>query len=282
MDTFTVRDRLVVGSMCTATWTLEQDLKLYRDLGLTTVNLSTEKLRAVPGDAWKTMIARSGLSVDTLLMRGIGFDLSRSESWPSTREHLAAAMQVAAELGARRCMFCGGSGHGIGGDEAAARFDEAMEPILGMPDELGIQLVLEPVRPQFAHLGFVHTIRDAVPIARRLRMGLVLDVVHVWWESKLEETLAANSDVIGLVQLADLYFSQPILERVSPGDGELPLSTIIGWLLSAGYLGLFEVELIGSAFEREGYKEAVVRALRFLGDLNIPHTPRADNQKLGA
>lgn len=270
MAAVTIRDRLIVGPMCTPAWGLEQDLALYTELGLKTVNLSTRKLDAFSKRTWKSMIASAGISVDTLLMQGIGFDLNEPGGWLATRRRLLEALEAATELDARRCMFCGGSGHGSSGALAASRFVEAIEPIQAVAKDLKIQLLLEPVRPQFAHLGFVHSIRDGVVLAQGLGIGLVFDVVHCWWEPGLAELLGQYSALIGLVQLADLNFSAPILDRVLPGDGELSLPAMIAPLVGSGYSGLFEIELVGAALEAEGYRRSILRALKYLGELELP------------
>jgi len=52
-----------------------------------------------------------------------------------------------------------------------------------------------------------------------------------------------------------------------PGDGDIPLRRIIGWLLDAGYRGVFDLELVGPAIEAEGYRGALERSCTYLSEL---------------
>jgi sugar phosphate isomerase/epimerase len=56
-------------------------------------------------------------------------------------------------------------------------------------------------------------------------------------------------------------------QRLVPGDGDIPLSRIIGDLRDARYTGYFELELIGDAILEEGYERAIPRAIDALARL---------------
>jgi sugar phosphate isomerase/epimerase len=60
-----------------------------------------------------------------------------------------------------------------------------------------------------------------------------------------------------------------------PGDGDIPLSRIIGQLLDAGYDGVFDIEIIGSRIEDEGYESAIRRSLGYLDELLEPAAERS-------
>jgi sugar phosphate isomerase/epimerase len=46
-----------------------------------------------------------------------------------------------------------------------------------------------------------------------------------------------------------------------PGDGDIPLASILRNLDAAGYGGAFELELVGPQIESEGYESAIRRAI---------------------
>jgi sugar phosphate isomerase/epimerase len=52
--------------------------------------------------------------------------------------------------------------------------------------------------------------------------------------------------------------------RAVLGDGDLPLKTIMSWLLQDGYTGPFEIEVVGPRIEEEGYQSAVRRSITWL------------------
>ena len=132
-------------------------------------------------------------------------------------------------------------------------------------------LLLEPVRTHFAFAGFVHALRDGVELAEELELGLMVDVTHCWWEPGLDGLLHRAAPRIGCVHLADLALDAPVLARLVPGDGHLPLATILASLDDAGYAGPLELELIGPAIVEEGPPAALARAVAHL--LALPRSP---------
>ena len=52
-----------------------------------------------------------------------------------------------------------------------------------------------------------------------------------------------------------------------PGDGDIPLARIVGALLSSGYEGAFELEMVGPRIEAEGYDSAIRRGVGVMSDL---------------
>jgi sugar phosphate isomerase/epimerase len=48
--------------------------------------------------------------------------------------------------------------------------------------------------------------------------------------------------------------------RAVPGDGNIPLKRIIEWLLRVGYMGAFDLELLGPRIDKEGRLSATRRA----------------------
>jgi sugar phosphate isomerase/epimerase len=66
------------------------------------------------------------------------------------------------------------------------------------------------------------------------------------------------------MQVADLAFRAPVLERLVPGDGALPLGQLLDATLAAGFSGPFELEILGSAIESEGYESAIRRSFSYL------------------
>jgi sugar phosphate isomerase/epimerase len=67
--------------------------------------------------------------------------------------------------------------------------------------------------------------------------------------------------------VADLAFAGPVLERLVPGDGEVPLGPLMGAAVAAGFKGPFEIEILGAAIETEGYEDAVRRSYEHLEGL---------------
>ena len=67
-------------------------------------------------------------------------------------------------------------------------------------------------------MGFVHTLRDAIDLARRVDLGVCVEVNACWAERDLASTIADGIDRIRLVQVSDYAIgttSTP--DRLVPG-----------------------------------------------------------------
>lgn len=258
--------RLSVNSLSSREWSLRQDLELYERLDIGRVTLTLPKLRE-PGLAVAVDEVRGRALVVDGILPGSSFDLSEPTTWPEIHDLLSEAVDVAGRLGARFVMTTGGRARGLTYDEAADRFAEAVAPTLAEARQAGIRLALEPTRPQFAHVGFVHSLRDGVTLAERLGIWLVPDTAHDWWEPGILELLRSAAGRWASVQVADLVLDQPVTERVVPGDGQVPIGPMLAAATAGGFDGPFELELIGSAVEDEGYERAIRRSLEHLNAL---------------
>jgi sugar phosphate isomerase/epimerase len=137
-------------------------------------------------------------------------------------------IEVAQRLGATTVQTAGGSAGGSPYEVAVEHFTRAVAPVASVAASAGIRLALEPTRPQFAHIGFVHTVRDALAVATELGLWLVPDTAHSWWEPDVAGLLAHAASRIAVLQVADLAFGAPVLERLVPGDGSIPLQRLLG------------------------------------------------------
>ena len=263
--------RLAVNALSSRSWTLQQDLDCYERLGIERVTVYLPKLLDHGASAGHGLdeaidqITGRGLTVDGILP-GTAFDLSDEGSWSRTRDAMTLALDVARRLGATTLQTTGGSARGRAFEWAADQFGRASAPVLGAAAEAGIKVALEPTRPQFAHVGFVHTLRDGLALAEELGIWLIPDTAHIWWESDVVGLLSAGASAgrFAVVQVADLAFDGPVLERLVPGDGEVPIGSMLEATLAAGFPGPFELEIIGGAIEREGYESCIERSLAYL------------------
>jgi hypothetical protein len=60
-----------------------------------------------------------------------------------------------------------------------------------------------PVDPLRSDVSFVHTLRDAVDLARMTGIGVVVDFCSCWYERGLEQLVRENVDLVTLVQIGD-------------------------------------------------------------------------------
>ncbi len=265
--------RLCVNSLSSQLWTLSEDLECYERLGIGRISLFMPKLRHVGLDRAEAEIKAGGFRVDGILPGG-SFDLLDERSWSRTRDALVLGIEMAQRLGATTVQTPGGTAGGWPYEVAVERFGRAIAPVAAVAEAAGIRLALEATRPQFAHIGFTHTVRDALAVAADLGLWVVPDTAHSWWEPHVADVLTQGAPRIAVLQVADLAFRAPVLERLVPGDGSIPLAGLLGAMVEAGFPGPFELEILGSAIESEGYEKAIKRSFgyltRLLAGLNGP------------
>jgi sugar phosphate isomerase/epimerase len=259
-----------VSAISTFRLSLAEDLAFWADHDISNVGVSVAKLETFGWEEGTRLVAQAveaGLRVVDLI--GLSpFHLARPQHWNSQRARLVHSLDTAAAVGAPRVVFTTGPFAPLTWDEAADALAEALAPVLDEARSRNIEVVIEHTNSLRVDVGFVHTLRDAIDLARRLDSGVCMEVNACWAERGLDDTIRAGSERIRLVQVSDFRVGTiASSQRLVPGDGDIPLRRILGVLLAAGYAGPFELELIGDAIIEEGYDAAVPRAVRNLDTL---------------
>ena len=259
--------RLSVSALSSVQWSLDEDLAYWDEAGITNVGVWLEKLDAGDFDANVKKVAAAGLRVTNLV--AMGFTLDRPDMGAADQDRLLRTLDAAAAIGAECVMITAGRGGTLTWEEAAAALAEAIVPVRERAVALGIPLGFEHMNPLRSDVGFVHTLHDAVDLAGRLDVQVLMEVNNCWAERGLSATIAASAaETIGLVQVDDYKIGTATAShRVVPGDGDIPLARIMGELEAAGYRGVYDLEILGPAIEDEGYVSAIARSLAYLEDI---------------
>jgi len=260
--------RIVVSSASMIGWPFDRDVALLRDLGLRRIALLARKLDALgDDDAAERLVCDAGLAVDNLMV-GALFDLARPEQWDAGRTALRRALARARRFGADAAVITTGPAIGLTWEEAADAFVAAVAPVVAEARAGGSTVVVEHTNGLRFDLGFVHTLRDAVDVARRAGVALCMEVNAVWGERALRETIRRGADLVRTVQLNDFVVPTTATpDRAVPGDGCIPLERILRDLEEAGYRGPYELEIVGPRIEAEGYASAVRRSVEHVDRL---------------
>ena len=242
-----VHPRVCVSGISTWNQSLVEDLALYDALGIHTIGVA---MRKIESEDDIVQVRSSGLTVANVI--GVG------------QAGLPRAMSVAAHVSAPAIIFTTGPAGALDWDAAAEQLESSLREILPTTP----RLCLEHTNSLRVDVSFVHTLRDAIDLARRLDIFVCMEINACWAERGLARTIAEGIDRIGIAQVSDFAvgtLSTP--NRLVPGDGDIPLRRIIGQLLDAGYEGVFDLELVGPKIEEEGYRSAIARSCAYLSDL---------------
>jgi sugar phosphate isomerase/epimerase len=259
--------RVSLSAISTASWDLDEDLAFYAEVGVTNVGISVAKLERFGWDEGARRVVDAGLRVTNLI--GLGpFHLAERDGWESQRERLVRALDTAIAVSAECVVFTTGPAGSLPWEDAADAFEAALAPVLVEARGRGVPFAIEHTNSLRVDVSFVHTLRDALDLARRLDAGVCMEVNACWAERGLAGTVAGGVDRLRLVQVSDFAvgtLSTP--NRLVPGDGDIPLERILGQVLAAGYEGCFDLELIGPRIEEEGYRSACRRSIDRLGEM---------------
>jgi sugar phosphate isomerase/epimerase len=255
-----VHPRLAVSALSSYNFTFDDDLSLWDDLDVRKVGLYLPKLEAAGMDSAVERVRAAGLSVSTIACRG--FVLHQPETWATQLPALEAAVDVAAALDADCLFVTAGTPGSLGWDECVDALRRSLEPLMARAAVAGVPIAVEHTNPMRREVGFIHTLRDMVEVARELDIGVVVEITNCFFERSVEQTLADGVDTFRVVQISDyLVGTLTASERAVPGDGDIPLARLIGVLEGAGYRGSYELEMLGPRIEDEGYRPAIARAL---------------------
>lgn len=173
---------------------------------------------------------------------------------PPMDDEAKASIDMAAGLGAPvLTIVTGGTDPGTKGlAETQKRLADRVAALAPYAAERGVSLALEPLNPMFGgNRTCLFTVAEAASLCRKVaapNVGIAVDVYHVWWDSRLTESLAAAQGLVMGYHLCDWLenTSHMLLDRGMMGDGVADLQGIRQAVEGAGYQGLCEVEIFSA------------------------------------
>lgn len=193
-------------------------------------------------------------------------DIERDEG--GAAEHLNAAIEAAAAMGSENLYIVSGARGSLDWESAAARLAELIAPCRALAEDRGVHLLVETANMLNADIHIAHTLDDTIRLAEIAGIGVCIDMGASWFEGGLQAKFARAMPLTRLVQLSDYVLGdRHTPHRAVPGDGVVPLAQQIGWLLEAGYQGVFDIELTGPRIVEEGHRKAFARAAENLSDI---------------
>ena len=169
-------------------------------------------------------------------------------------EEARASVDMAAELGAPvLTIVTGGTEPDTKGvAETNKRLTERVASLAAYAQTINVALALEPLNPMFGgNRTCLFTVDDALTVCNAVgapNVGIAVDVYHVWWDTRLAQSLEnARGRILGY-HLCDWLenTSHMLLDRGMMGEGVADLRGIRAAVEGAGYQGLCEVEIFSA------------------------------------
>jgi sugar phosphate isomerase/epimerase len=228
-------------------------------LGVPGIAVSIDGVEDAGGGAG-ALLRDAGLVVSTLTHRAFAFT-SAAET-QAARERLARTITVAHDIGAQSITLTTGGRGTLTWREAAARFAEGISPCAEAARAAGVALAIEPTSHLYADASIVHRLADLVTLARMAGTELGIDIFACWFDSDIEAAIHEAAPLCRLVQVSDHVAGDRGLPcRAVPGDGMAQLDRLLPAIITAGYAGWFDLEVIGPRLHGEGVESGLRRAI---------------------
>ncbi len=236
------------------TWplTFQQDLDLYRAMGVEAIEVCEAKLDAAHPEPQLQALKDSGMTVSSVQPRlhSLFPDLPRPE--PKSPRERMTALRGTIELFGRH--FPGTtlvtiSGAAPDGDYARAYHTAVAEyrEAARMAADHGVRLALEPLNPILMNIDtFLCTIAHAGRVIESVdhpQFGLFVDVWHIWEETAAPALIRKYGDKIFGVHVNDWRDPRAFGDRYLPGEGVIPLVQLLRAIRQAGYTGIYTLEM---------------------------------------
>jgi sugar phosphate isomerase/epimerase len=255
-----VHPRVAVHEFSTGSLAFVEELELWTDLGVTNVGLVPAKVDIIGRDEAAVALGERSLRVSSMF-GGTFFDLTDPDSWTQSQAELESTLEWSASLGAGCVYVVPGRAGGLPWERLFDNFRAAIAPSATRARELGVRLAFEPCAQIRTDISFVNQLDDAIDVAEATGLGVLVDFAACWMQRGLAQRFHDLRDHIALVQVSDVAIGSLVSpDRRVPGDGDLPLRTLLEQVLATGYDGPFELEVFGPAIDDEGTTSAIARA----------------------
>lgn len=243
---------------------LARNVEIVASLGVRAISPTLEEVDAIGVAQAARLIRDAGLAVATFTHRAFGYGSAAEAA--EQRERLDRTIAIAAEIGAQSITLTTGGRGALSWRAAAERFAAEIAPSADRARQAGVALSVESTSHLYADASIAHRLRDLVTICELAHVGLGIDIFACWFDSDIEDAIAAAAPLCQIVQVSDYvagYRSLPC--RAVPGDGMAQLDRLIPLIVAAGYRGMFDLEIMGPRIDSEGAPAALARAVTRLG-----------------
>lgn len=267
-----MHSRVSVDSICFIGTSFAEQAEFWKEIGAPRVSLLGHQVEAEGVEAAKKALDTGRYRLETVVHPFLPAQSLSPDpaTWVQPQNKLNAQIDAATKLGARSIYMITGGHGGMTWEQAAEVFCQATAPCVQRAKDAGIALMIENAPLLYADIHIAHSLRDTLALANMAGIGVCIDLSGCWTEAGLQELIQEAVPYCSLVQVADYVCGDRSLPaRAVPGDGDMPLERLLGWIMDAGYEGAFDLELLGPRIEAEGQFNATKRAANKLSELLV-------------
>jgi sugar phosphate isomerase/epimerase len=265
---------LSMNEVTTFRWTFDEDVRRFAAAGYEGIGIWRRKLTDYGEEQGVDLIAESGLRVTNLAWAG-GFTGSDGRSLDEAVQDGMHALRLAGALGAGALVVYPGGRNNHIASHAERLLRGAVRQLLDFAADVEVTLAIEPMHPACAaEWTFLTDLEATVEFIERFDspfLKLVFDSYHFGHDASVLAGLPELVPHIGLVHLGDRVEAHSVDQIRRPlGEGNLQLAELVRGLVDAGYVGDFDVELIGHNVGESMYDELLRSSQEFFGRVLAP------------
>ena len=259
--------RISISELSSVRWSFFQDVVRYAARGFNSLGVWRQKIDEFDELEALDLLSEMQMTVSSVHWAG-GFTGHDGRSHVDAIDDALDAIHLASRLNAGCLIVHPGCRNGHTTKHAHRLFATALQTLLPVAEDYGVQLAIEPMPcPSASAWTFFRTFECSLRLLDEFcsdHLGLVLDLYHVGLNEQLFERLDSYVDRLALVQIADRD-SQPHVHeaRRNLGTGSVPILRWLAELQQLGYQGAFEVELHGRALADQTYHSMLNHTARF-------------------
>lgn len=244
-----------ISEFTTWPWSFEEDVLHYRELGIEAIEVCESKLDPLRALRQLELVRESGLQITSVQPRLHSLFPDQPRPWPEEPAARIAQLKESIILfgeaapGTTLVTIPGAAPQG----NFSLAFDTAVREYAALAHfaaEHGVRLALEPLSPILMNVDtFLCSLPEALEVVQQVdhpAFGVFVDVWHLWQDPALESHLRACGPRIFGVHINDWHRPRHFGDRLSLGDGYIPLSRFVRACHASGYRGAYTLEIFSS------------------------------------
>lgn len=246
-STTSTKIKLSLSQLTTIRWPLEEELLQLKSIGYDGIGLWRPKVSDIGEDAVADVLRDASVGVASLSFAG-GFTGRNGFSYEDAVADARDAICEAQLLGAENLIVVSGPRNNHTVRHSRRLLTDALNELSEHAMLRGVRLSLLPMQHFFAPTWtYLNTLDETLELLSRVNhpsVGLAFDTYHLWREPLILNRIAELAPLTGVVQISDsLHAPQADSDRCFPGEGRIPLTSIINAFQQAGYTGYFDVHV---------------------------------------
>jgi len=239
--------RLSISQVTTFHWSLPDLVAHCKDFGFGAVSLWMPRISEFGEERAIDLILDSGLEVTSLGPAG-GFTGAHGHSLRDSIVDTADMIELAGRLGAHALTVYAGPRAGHTRNHARRLVKTALLELAGFAAEMRVDLAIKPMHRVYSrNWTFLHTLEETLELIEECdhpSLKMSFGTFHLGSQYMSLLQIPRLVPRIATVQLADGP-RQPAGEwdQQLPGEGELPIASIVQALMEADYNGSFEIDI---------------------------------------